>query len=151
MMKTPEISPVTLVLLIVVALLSPVWVSAHSEPAGDCLTYGPTIVTLEGTLVRKTFPGPPNYESIPNGDKPETYWLIRLNAPLCVREDPKDPDVNREQKDLRLIQLVIDPSFYSSHSNLIEKKVLATGTLFGGASGHHHTTVLLNVSTLVRR
>lgn len=59
-----------------------------------CLAYGPSLVTLKGVLTRRTFPGPPNYESIRKGDRPETYWLIELAQPICVNADPKEPDLS---------------------------------------------------------
>ncbi|MCG7870390.1 MAG: hypothetical protein JAY74_28975, partial [Candidatus Thiodiazotropha taylori] len=40
--------------------------------AEDCLVDGKK-VELTGTTWRETFPGPSNYKSIENGDKPQTY------------------------------------------------------------------------------
>ena len=45
--------------------------SAGRAP-GECLLYEPQIVSLAGTLRRKTFPGRPNYESVARGDEAET-------------------------------------------------------------------------------
>lgn len=44
------------------------------QPA-DCLKDGDT-VSLTGKVWRETFPGRPNYESIENGDEPETVWVL---------------------------------------------------------------------------
>ncbi len=38
----------------------------------QCLKYEPNVVTLSGTLIRETHSGPPDYENVANGDKPET-------------------------------------------------------------------------------
>ena len=114
-----------------------------------CLSYEPTVVRLEGTLIRKTFAGPPNYESVRKGDRAETYWLLRLVRPICVDRDKKDPDVNPGHSDIRVIQLVINPQFYKTHAKLVGKHVVTTGTLAGGITGHHHTAVLLTVATEV--
>jgi hypothetical protein len=113
-----------------------------------CLLYEPSVVTLKGTLIRKTFPGPPNYESVRKGDRPETYWLVELADPVCVDKDPKDPDLGPAHNDIRIVQLVVEPKLYKSHASLIGRHVVATGTLFGAISGHHHTPVLLSVRTL---
>ena len=40
-----------------------------SQPQ-DCLSYQPAAVTLKGVIARETFAGPPNYESIKDGDVP---------------------------------------------------------------------------------
>ena len=116
-----------------------------------CLSYEPSLVKLEGKLTRKTFPGPPNYESVRRGDRPETYWLLNLERPLCVDQDPKNADLNGAQKDIRIVQLVIDRKVYQAHAGLIGTHVVVTGTLFGAISGHHHTPVLLSVATMAER
>jgi Domain of unknown function (DUF4431) len=113
-----------------------------------CLSYEPAVVTLSGTLVRKTFPGPPNYESVIHGDKPEISWFLDLPESVCVKEDGAEPDLNPKQSAIREIQLVLQPQQYVQHKALVGRKVVATGTLFGEHTGHHHTPVLLTVRTL---
>src|SRR5215472_6654357 len=115
----------------------------------SCLSYDPSVVKLTGTLTRKTFQGPPNYESVRKGDRPETYWFLDLSQPHCVDADAIQPDLNPAQKGIRRIQLVfLDQSSYKTYSKLLGKRVVATGTLFGEHTGHHHTPVLLTVKTL---
>src|SRR5215470_13099408 len=107
------------------------------NPAG-CLPYEPSVVELTGTLIRETFPGPPNYESAQHGDAPEVYWLLRLSRPICVDADKTEPGLNPEQKDVRRIQLVFsDAKVYKTQRALLGKGVLARGTLFGAHTGHH--------------
>src|SRR5262245_14381421 len=69
--------------------------------SSHCLSYEPSVVKLTGTLVRKTFPGPPNYEDISRGDRPETYWLLVLSRPACVDADKAQPDLNPAHDDIR--------------------------------------------------
>ena len=57
----------------------------QTTPQSECLSYEPSVVTLSGTLVRKTFPGPPNYDSVKKGDKPETVWFLDLREDVCVK------------------------------------------------------------------
>lgn len=116
----------------------------------SCLRYEPSVVKMTGALVRRTFPGPPNYESIHQGGKPETYWLLDLTQAVCVDEDKAEPDLNPAQKDVRRVQLVLDDKAYKTHKDLVGKRVVATGTLFGAHTGHHHTPVLLTVNTLAK-
>jgi hypothetical protein len=101
-------------------------------------------------LIRKTFPGPPGYESVRDGDRPETYWLLDLPQPICLNVDKYNPDVNFAQQNVRRVQLVLDPSFYKRYKDLVGKRVVATGTMFAGHTGHHHTAALLTVSGLTR-
>lgn len=116
-----------------------------------CLSYEPSVVKLEGTLTKKTFPGPPNYESVLKGDRPEAYWMLNLERPVCVDQDPTDADVNGAQKNVRIVQLVVDPKVYQANAGLIGTRVVVTGRLFGAITGHHHTPVLLTVATIVKR
>jgi hypothetical protein len=129
-----------LVLLFLVATAS------ISAVAGSkCLAYEPSVVTLKGTLIRKTFPGPPNYESIRKGDRAEVYWLIQLASPICVNADPSS-DLNSSEKEVREVQLVM--TSYAKYENLIGKRVIATGSLFSAHTAHHRTPVLLTLSKL---
>ena len=99
----------------------------------------------------KTFPGPPNYESIERGDKPEVLWWLVLSQPICMEEDVKEPSLSPAQKDIRKIQLVFrDAAAYETHEKLVGKTVVAKGTLFGAHTGHHHTGLLLTVTTLTK-
>src|SRR3954466_11302095 len=70
--------------------------------AQDCLSYDADRVELTGTLSKKTFPGPPNYESIKKGDKPETYWVLHLAKPICTAASG-DQDAESNVTDLQLI------------------------------------------------
>ena len=122
--------------------------SGQSQPTSKCLRYEPEVVTFAGTLVRKTFPGPPNYENVNKGDRAETYWLLDLMTSACVDEDKAEPDLNPAQTGVREIQLVLQPQQYAQYKAPVGKKIVATGTLFGEHTGHHHTSVLLKVRTL---
>jgi hypothetical protein len=88
----------------------------QTTPQSECLSYEPSVVTLSGTLVRKTFPGPPNYDSVKKGDKPETGWFLDLPENVCVKEDKVEPDLNPKQSGIHEIQLVLQPQQYASTS-----------------------------------
>ena len=120
----------------------------QSPTQSQCLSYEPAVVTLSGTLVSKTFPGPPNYESVKKGDRPETSWFLDLPESVCVNESETEPDLNPKQSGIHEIQLVLQPEQYQRHKGMVGRKVLATGTLFGEHTGHHDTPVLLTVRTL---
>jgi len=121
---------------------------ARAKSHAECLSYEPSVVKLSGTLVRKTFPGPPNYESVTKGDKPEVYWMLNLLQPICVNQDNQEPDLNPAQTDVRVLQLVVNPVLYKTNGKLVDKRVAATGTLFSAITAHHHTPVLLTVTAL---
>jgi hypothetical protein len=124
--------------------------SAARQPKSQsaCLPYEPAVVTLRGTLVRKTYPGPPNYRSVSKGDRPERSLLLDVPQPLCVKQDPVEPDLNPARTGIREVQLVLQRDQYKRSIALVGKKVAATGTLFGRHTGHHHTPVLLTVRSV---
>ncbi|MFM5346283.1 hypothetical protein ACEUBQ_16650 [Aeromonas veronii] len=41
-------------------------------------------VTLYGKVREEVYPGPPNYSSIDDGDKPQFYWILYTNEPISL-------------------------------------------------------------------
>lgn len=138
-------------IIAVVILISTNSLTGQNTPQSECLSYEPAVVTLSGTLVRKTFPGPPNYESVKKGEKPATSWFLDLAESVCVNASKTEPDLDPKQSGIHEIQLVLQPEQYPQHKGMVGRTVLATGTLLGEHTGHHHTPVLLTVRTLNRR
>ncbi len=133
------------ILIVILTLFAPL-VAAHA--AGPCLSFEPAVESIAGTLVRETFPGRPNFESIKTGDEPETGWYVRLPEPICVKGTPGDVLNGEDVIGVKLLQLVLTHGEYKTHDRLVGEKVKATGTLFAAFTGHHHTPVLLQVRTL---
>ena len=105
------------------------------------------VVNLAGTVSRVTFPGPPNYENTKAGDEPETYWILHLDSVADLMIETLDAQTAKETN-VSEIQLVLEPEQYSKYRALLSRHVLATGTLQGQHTGHHHTRVLMTVSKL---
>jgi hypothetical protein len=129
-------------LVLVAAALVAVGGKASAKEA--CLKYEPEIVKLVGVTTRHTFPGPPNYESVKNGDAPERYWFLRLPRPVCVQPSNTADDTQEVESGVKLLQIIIHD--YGSVRPLLGRKVRITGTLMHAISGHHHTKVLINAS-----
>jgi hypothetical protein len=116
---------------------------AVSSARAQCLSYGGK-VHLAGTLERKTFPGPPEFESIAAGDEAETVWLLRLDAPVCVAADRRDASgVNAAASSLKEVQLLLNADQYRLYAKWIGTRVVLRGKLYGAATRHHRTPVLL--------
>ena len=112
--------------------------------AADCLTYTGR-VELAGVLASRTYPGPPNYDSIARGDRAETAWLLRLDRPACVAAQADDQTgFNVAVASVRAIQLVVTPEQLQRYRGRMGQRVALSGTLFGAHTGHHRTPVLLN-------
>jgi hypothetical protein len=101
---------------------------------------------LTGKVIRKTFPGRPNYDSTAAGDESETVWVLHLAYPICLTEG--EGGINEAEKGINTLQLVLSSDQYKVYKDKVGKFVTAKGTLFHSHTGHHHTKVLLTVSDL---
>lgn len=118
-------------------------------------TYEPEQIELSGTLDLQTFPGPPNYDSIKNGDEIERHFYLKLDYPIdlvpLVSGHPtvSNPD---PEKNVRIVQLSInagDDALWAKFRKAgIGARIKILGTLFHQFTGHHHSRVLLNVKKM---
>jgi hypothetical protein len=110
-----------------------------------CIDYEPAMVTLQGTLMVRAFPGPPNYESAKRGDREEWAALLELPQPICANAVPGDP-LRPADADVPTVHLV------AVHApiprSLRNKPVTVTGSIFHSFTGHHRSKLLLNVETI---
>jgi len=110
--------------------------AASSAANAQCLPGQPSMVRLTGILERVTFAGPPNYESVQNGDAPETYFVLRLPAPVCVlNSDQSAISANR-------LQLFLEPGQYKLFRSRLGKRITLPGQLWPAETGHHHTPLM---------
>ena len=134
----------TILFLILFALIP----TTQAGAAKSCLTYERNLITLNGTIERKTLPGPPNYESVAKGDQPEVIWVLHLVKPICVTATGDW----EEEKNVVEVQLVFPESRqYGRYESLVSQRVSVSGKLFHAHTGHHHTKVLLTVTGMRKR
>lgn len=113
-----------------------------------CLSYA-NRVFITGTLTRQVYPGPPNYESIARGDRPEIYYVMRLIRAICVDADPTDSLLPSRSK-VTEIHLVLNHEQYLQFEKFLGREVGVSGILFASHTGHHHTPVLMENVTFGR-
>lgn len=109
---------------------------------GTCLNYEPEIVTLRGKLERRTFT---NVSGVR-----ETHCILKLDKPICVNADANN-EYNQQQKDISELQLVPFEAAtlrVSDARALLNRRVVASGVLFGAHTQHHFTKVLLSVKEI---
>lgn len=123
---------------------------AQTSSAPDCLSYSPSVVTLEGRFLGKTFPGPPHYRSILKGDKPEKLLVLQLRKPICLNEDSTKPKWNRTQSDVKEVELVLERDQLKKYDALVGSSVVVTGEL-SSVSLHNFTPVYLIPHSLKRK
>ena len=110
-----------------------------------CLHYGPSAVTLEGTVIRRPYPGPPNDESARQGDRPDTVLILSIPKPICVAPDSASDESDKQpESGVRELQLAIGTdSVWAQLRAAHGSRLRVTGELFHAISGHHRTRVLI--------
>ncbi|HHW4413111.1 DUF4431 domain-containing protein [Citrobacter freundii] len=96
-------------------------------------------VVLQGTLIQQTLPGPPNYESIKDGDEAVTYDYLKLDQPF-------ECDITGESESVPLVQLILMGKSKPGYADLapsLGKDVILTGKTMYAQTGLHFTSVLL--------
>lgn len=130
------------------------FLSCLSLAANQVFTYGPTMIELVGTLDLQTFPGPPNYESIKDGDEIERHFYLKLEQPIDTLPTKENSDIENTKKErsVKIIQLSIsdeDEKLWNGFRKLGKGgRVKIQGTLFHRFTGHHHSRVLMIVQSM---
>ena len=102
---------------------------------------------LSGVLTFKIFPGPPNYDSIEDGDYPEAGWILKLDdrskdklAPLfCPDENAADGEIEVE----------VERQYESVLQQYSNRNVICLGSLCPAENAHHPTPFLLRNCQLI--
>lgn len=103
------------------------------------------IVTLCGKVKEEVFAGPPNYESINNGDRPQFYWILYVNKPIAIVGRCLETQEIHENGSTCCFQLALEYNFYDSRNDILDKVVMVEGQVFLGHAGHHKTKALIDV------
>ena len=121
-------------------------VNIAGSSGSPCLHYEPDTVAVTGTLARMTFPGRPNYESIKDGDEPETGFYLRAATPICTIGST-DSTMTDEGSlhGVRLVQLLLDSSGYARLRPQLGHLITLSGRLSVGETGHYHAPLALEV------
>lgn len=115
----------------------------------SCVTDGKKI-TVTGILRKGTFAGPPNYESVENGDKLITYHYLETDKPMCAFIDTSLFEGTSLEKiePQRHFQLVI-PEIVGLSDEILNKKIKVTAIPYTQHTGYHQTPLLLDVKELI--
>src|SRR5213594_2603619 len=117
---------------------------ARPGVADSCYHYRPASVSLTGRLIQRTLPGPPNYQSIARGDRPQVVDLLILDAPICTIPDYKDSPNTDAFQGQDTIQVRRAESTWRDVGRLTGRRVIVTGTLSEWALGPDRTPVVID-------
>jgi hypothetical protein len=100
-----------------------------------------------GHIVRRVYPGPPEYECIAKGDRPDTYWILIADHPVkntahTEFAQPIPPEGVIE------LQLLLNGDQYNRYSPLVGKHIEVRGICFWAQVGGHYTPLLIKVKDI---
>lgn len=128
-----------------------IFVLMASTAFAETLYYEPDVSTISGTLKKELFYGAPNYGENPKTDAKEPTYVLYLDKPISVKMKKGSDDINVSREDVKKISLEVEngsQEFFRKMKDLVGRKVTATGKLWGGFNGHHHTDVLMWISDI---
>jgi hypothetical protein len=135
-----------------IAVISLFFISIQSRASIEHLNYQPAMASLVGRLELQTYPGPPNFESIADGDEIERHFYLRLASSIEVSAAAKSTGIDlQEERNVRIVQLVIDADndkLWAKLRATTGLRVRINGQLFHRFTGHHHSRVLLAVKNI---
>jgi len=138
-------SPKTILVLMAIVLSG--LTGCQNIPKDD---IGRLKICVDGQIVRQTFPGPPNYESVAAGDEPLNYWVLVADQPVtnmypCGFSHPITPT---EASRLQLVFVAEDRDEYKQYAPLVGQRVEVRGICFWAHSGFHCTPLLIEVKDI---
>lgn len=104
------------------------------------------VVSLNGVLHFKVFPGPPNYDCVEDGDYPEGCWVLKLDNQskeiltllMSLSCSSKSDEITIE----------VDKQFKEHLEQYVNAEVTCVGNLHHAETAHHHTPLLLRSSKI---
>ncbi len=135
--------------MISIAYCSLNYLKFNPSPVKSVFFENASLIQLRGTLSYHTFAGPPNYESITQGDMSEPAWILKLDRessqkmwsnPITQYTREHFPDLVGDGS----VQLAIDRSDQEM-SSFQGKTISIEGFLGPWETYHVHTPFLLEV------
>jgi hypothetical protein len=117
----------------------------------------PLTVTLQGFLKLKLYPGPPNYESIENGDYPECCWVLEMDSKsfdiashtLVLEPALSIMDIMSTSNPSE-VQLGLETNMREFCENHVNQIVTIQGSLLHAILAHHHAPFLMSVQSIYK-
>ena len=100
-----------------------------------------TRLSLRGTLRQQLFAGPPNFESIANGDEERRTFILELPASICLNDGGAfaDPSERVVTVHVGIAAPEVGPLLTALVGHVIEVE----GEAFPSQTGHHNAPLVL--------
>jgi hypothetical protein len=132
------------------------WFKVAGDLAAQSVRWAETVVihegqliTLRGTVLRETFPGPPNYESL-DTDTAETYWMLAMPVSITVRMSAFDEFPPYDVPEVGVLHMLLKPEQYQAYGGIVSSTAAVTGRIYPCHTGHHRGDALLEVTAACR-
>lgn len=103
---------------------------------------------ISGLLTIQLFAGPPNYESIANGDAEERTFILELPKRICA----SDGEFIENSTLFDRVQVnASDPALARVLNAGVGQQVTIQGEAFGSHTGHHHAPLVILASKVTVR
>ena len=112
----------------------------------DIKEFSADVVELSGLLTCKIFPGPPNYDSVEDGDYPEVGWILKLDDRSKDRLTSLTPDEDAVDDE---IAVEVERQYESVLQQYTNRNVICLGSLHPAENAHHPTPFLLRSCQLI--
>lgn len=118
-------------------------------PIDDESVVSLPLVKLKGKILRHTFPGVPNYESIEEGDAPEIRWVLVISEAEIQRLQKANfiPDRDIYGPQQRGWVQLIPPNTEQDPLPFLDKQVVVEGYL-GTLVFHVHTPITIEARNI---
>jgi|GEM_PF-3422119 len=114
------------------------------------------LVTLQGRLILRLFPGPPEYTSIERGDRANYCWLLqmdeesfRIATTTLVQEPSSNLKSIMSWSNHRELYLSLEENMIDFCCDHESKKITVKGYLFHAHTAHHPTPILIDVKKIL--
>ena len=104
-------------------------------------------VCASGYIVRRIFPGPPEFTSIAQGDRPSECWVLIADQPV-KNTAPTQFGQPIPAEGVKELQLFLNDDQYSEKSPLFGKHVEIRGICSWAAVGGNYTPLLIEVKDI---
>lgn len=113
------------------------------------------LVNLKGSLELKLYPGPPNYESIENGDYPECCWMLQMDSKsfdIASKTPVLEPALSMIDimsfSNWNEVQLRFETEMRKFCESHVNQNVTLQGYLSHAILAHHHAPFLMSVQSV---
>jgi hypothetical protein len=106
-------------------------------------------IAVEGRLTRQLFPGPPNYESVEEGDSEESVFILVLRHPICIDDNGEFADPSEQVTTVHVSSR--DPSNMALLTASVGREVAVSGEGFPAYTGRHHAPLVILADSIAVR